>query len=122
MSDINQQEAESILSYLISIEFENCVALSKEFRELPMAAGIYAVRHRSLGILYIGKTRLLRDRFRGGHKALLWAFIEGLQATDTRISFYALEFEQWITLSSALESLIIRSIDPPYNVRIPARD
>ena len=122
MSDINQQEAESILSYLISIEFENCVALSKEFRELPMAAGIYAVRHRSLGILYIGKTRLLRDRFRGGHKALLWAFIEGLQATDTRIAFYALEFEQWITLSSALESLIIRSIDPPYNVRIPARD
>ena len=122
MSDANQQEAEAILSYLVSIAFEDCVALSKEFRELPMSAGIYAVRHRSLGVLYIGKTRLLRDRFRGGHKALLWAFIEELQAVDTRITFYALEFEQWIALSSALESLIIQAIDPPYNVRIPARD
>jgi excinuclease UvrABC nuclease subunit len=106
----------------VSIAFEDCVALSKEFRELLMSAGIYAVRHRSLGVLYIGKTRLLRDRFRGGHKALLWAFIEELQAVDTRITFYALEFDQWIALSSALESLIIQSIDPPYNVRIPARD
>jgi excinuclease UvrABC nuclease subunit len=122
MSDANQQEAEAILSYLVSIAFEDCVVLSKEFRELPMSAGIYAVRHRSLGVLYIGKTRLLRDRFRGGHKALLWAFIEELQAVDTRITFYALEFEQWIALSSALESLIIQAIDPPYNVRIPARD
>jgi len=124
MSDANQQEAEAILSYLVSIAFEDCVALSKEFRELPMSAGIYAVRHRSLGVLYIGKTRLLRDRFRGGHKALLWAFIEELQAVDTRITFYTLEFEQWIALSSALESLIIQAIDPPYpyNVRIPARD
>jgi excinuclease UvrABC nuclease subunit len=122
MSDENKQEAEAILSYLMSIAFEDCVALSKEFRELPMSAGIYAVKHRSLGVLYIGKTRLLRDRFRGGHKALLWAFIEELQAVDTRITFYALEFEQWIALSSALESLIIQAIDPPYNVRIPARD
>jgi len=122
MSDSNQQEAEAILSYLVSIAFEDCVPLSKEFRELPMSAGIYAVRHRSLRVLYIGKTRLLRDRFRGGHKALLWAFIEELQAVDTRITFYALEFEQWIALSSALESLIIQAIDPPYNVRIPARD
>ena len=122
MSDVNQREAEAILSYLMSIAFDDCVALSKEFRELPMAAGIYAVRHRSMGVLYVGKTRLLRDRFRGGHKALLWAFIEGLQAVDTRITFYTLEFEQWIELSSALESLIIQAIDPPYNVRIPARD
>ncbi|TAD98249.1 MAG: hypothetical protein EAZ96_24535 [Oscillatoriales cyanobacterium] len=25
----------------------------------------------------------MRDRFRGGHKALLWAFIEGLKANKT---------------------------------------
>jgi hypothetical protein len=36
--------------------FEDCVALSKEFRELLMSAEIYAVRHRSHGVLYIGKT------------------------------------------------------------------
>jgi len=102
MPNSNQQEAETILSHLASIPFEDCIVLSKEFRDLPMNAGIYAVRHRTQGILYIGKTRTLRDRFRSGHKALLWAFIEALQAT--------------------LESLIIQAVDPPYNVRIPARD
>ena len=87
-----------------------------------MSAGIYAVKHRTFGILYIGKTRTLRDRFRGCHKALLWAFIEGLKATDIRIAFYQLDFTQWIQLSSELESLIIQAVNPPYNVKIPARD
>jgi len=122
MSDASQTEARAILNHLASTTFRDCIPLSKEFRELPMNAGIYAVRHRTMGILYIGKTRLLRDRFRGGHKALLWAFIENLNARDTRITFYELEFEQWIRLSSELESLIIQAVNPPYNVRIPARE
>jgi excinuclease UvrABC nuclease subunit len=122
MPDVSQPEALAILNYLVSIAFEDCIALSKEFRELPMSAGIYAVRHRAMGTLYIGKTRILRDRFRGGHKALLWAFIEELQATDTRITFYELGFEEWMRLSAELESLIIQAVNPPYNVRIPARE
>ena len=122
MSDPIVQESQAILATLALTEFNNCIPLSKEFRQLPMTAGIYAVKHRTLGILYIGKARTLRDRFRGGHKALLWAFIEELQPKDVRITFYALEFEQWTRLSSQLESLIIQAIDPPYNVRIPARD
>ncbi len=122
MSESIQQEAEAIINTLASIPFQNCIALSKEFRELPMRAGIYAVKHRTLSTLYIGKTRSLRDRFRGGHKALLWAFIEELKATDIRIAFYQLDFPQWIQLSSELESLIIQAVNPPYNVKIPARD
>ena len=117
-----KREAEAILHTLDSIPFQDCIALSKEFRELPMTAGIYAVKHRIMGILYIGKTRTLRDRFRGGHKALLWAFIEELKATDIRIAFYPLDFIQWRQLSLELESLIIQAINPPYNVKIPARD
>jgi excinuclease UvrABC nuclease subunit len=122
MPDANQHEAQIILNYLVSIGFEDCIELSKEFRELPMNAGIYAVKHRTMGILYIGKTRTLRDRFRGGHKALLWAFIKSLEARDTRIIFYELGFEQWISLSAELERLIIQAVNPPYNVRIPARE
>jgi excinuclease UvrABC nuclease subunit len=122
MSEVVRQEAMRVVNYLVSVPFESCIPLSKEFRELPMSTGIYAVRHRSLGILYIGKTRVLRDRFRGGHKALLWAFIESLQAIDTRIIFYELGFEEWMGLSAELESLIIQAVDPPYNVRIPARE
>lgn len=122
MPDASQHGAITILNYLVSISFEDCSALSKEFRELPMSAGIYAVKHRTMGILYIGKTSLLRDRFRGGHKALLWAFVEQLKATDTRITFYELGFEEWMSLSSELESLIIQAVNPPYSVRIPARE
>jgi hypothetical protein len=122
MSDTKWQEAEGILNYLALLPFEDCIVLSKEFLELPMSAGIYAVKHHTMGILSIGKTRILRDRFRGGHKALLWAFLEGLNAVDIRIAFYSLDFDQWMRLSSDLESLIIEAVNPPYNVRIPARD
>jgi excinuclease UvrABC nuclease subunit len=122
MSEGSRQDAIRIVNYLAAVPFEDCIPLSKEFRELPMSTGIYAVRHRSFGILYIGKTRVLRDRFRGGHKALLWAFIESLQAIDTRIIFYELGFEEWMGLSAELESLIIQAVNPPYNVRIPARE
>ncbi|MEZ2227592.1 MAG: hypothetical protein ACBR12_27150 [Microcoleus sp.] len=51
------------------------------------------------------------DRFRGGHKALLWAFIEGLKATDIRIAFYQLDFTQsvrspfWNKSKSAIASI-----------------
>ena len=122
MKSFAQRSAQAILDYLVSVPFEDCIPVSKEFRELPMSAGIYAVRHRSLGILYTGKTRLLRDRFRGGHKALLWAFIEELRVGDIRIVFRSLNFDEWVELSSELESLIIQSVNPPYNVRIPARE
>ena len=122
MKSFAQRSAQAILNYLVSVPFEDCIPVSKEFRELPMSAGIYAVRHRSLGILYIGKTRLLRDRFRGGHKAMLWAFIEEMRVGDIRIVFRSLNFDEWIELSSELESLIIQAVNPPYNVRIPARE
>ena len=122
MTESIELEAKVILHTLASTPFLDCVPLSKEFRALPMTAAIYAVKHRALGILYIGKTRTLRDRFRGGHKALLWAFIEELKATDIRIAFYQLDFLEWRQLSLELEGLIIQAVNPPYNVKIPARD
>jgi hypothetical protein len=33
-----------------------------------------------------------------------------------------LGFEEWMGLSAELESLIIQAVNPPYNVRIPARE
>ncbi len=122
MPESIEREVEAILHTLASTPFQDCIALSKEFRELPMTAGIYPVKHRTLGIIYIGKTRTLRDRFRGGHKALLWAFIEELKAIGIRIAFYPLDFVQWRQLSLELECLIIQAVNPPYDVKIPARD
>jgi hypothetical protein len=51
MPESIQQEAQAILNILASTPFQDCIALSKEFRELPMRAGIYAVKHRTIGIL-----------------------------------------------------------------------
>jgi excinuclease UvrABC nuclease subunit len=122
MSDELKAEARRILDHLAFIPFEDCIPLTKEFQAIPMVSGLYAVRHRQLGILYIGKARTLRNRFRGGHKALLWAFVEEMRVGDVRITFYPLDFMQWIQLSSELEALLIQASEPPYNVRIPLRD
>jgi hypothetical protein len=51
MSEI---EARKILETLSSMPFENCYRLSREFIEMTTVAGLYAIRHRIDGILYIG--------------------------------------------------------------------
>jgi excinuclease UvrABC nuclease subunit len=122
MSNELRAEAQKILDYLAFSPFESCIPITKEFNNIPMSSGLYAVRHRELGILYIGKARTLRDRFRGGHKALLWAFVEEMRVGDVRITFHSLDFVQWIQLSSDLEALLLQASEPPYNVRIPTRD
>jgi excinuclease UvrABC nuclease subunit len=122
MSDELKAEAQRILDHLAFMPFEDCIPLTKEFQAIPPISGLYAVRHQELGILYIGKARTLRDRFRGGHKALLWAFIEEMRVGDVRITFYPLDFIRWIQLSSELEALLLQASEPPYNVRIPLRD
>jgi hypothetical protein len=81
-----------------------------------------AVRHRSLGLLYVGKTRYTRERFRGGHKAFLWSWLDYYQPDEVRILIYPLNFIQLQTLSSDLEAIVIAAAKPPYNVRYPARD
>ncbi|WP_236849435.1 GIY-YIG nuclease family protein, partial [Chlorogloeopsis fritschii] len=45
--------------------------INREFTSIPPRPGIYAIRHKTDGLLYIGKTKSLRSRFSGGHKAFL---------------------------------------------------
>ncbi len=71
MPDPIQQEARQILDALAFTPFEQCQPLSREFDTIPTRVGLYAFRHRSEGLLYIGKTKNLRDRLRNGHKAFL---------------------------------------------------
>jgi GIY-YIG catalytic domain len=67
----NQAQARITLDQIAFIPFEQCQPLSREFQSIPARPGIYAVRHRTDGLLYIGKTKSLRGRFSGGHKAFL---------------------------------------------------
>ncbi len=50
------EEAQRLLDVLSETSFSDCYPLSKKFNDLPPRPGIYAFKHRTLGILYIGKT------------------------------------------------------------------
>lgn len=115
------EEAARLLHILNTTQFQDCHPLSREFNSLPNRAGIYAIRHKTEGILYIGKSGNVKSRLRGGHKALGWAFIDRMNPDDVRIAVALLSF-RWARLSLQLEGIILRQIRPPYNDRIAQED
>jgi hypothetical protein len=119
MSDSIQQEARQILDTLAFTPFEQCHPLSREFANLPSRPGLYAIRHRTDGLLYIGKTKSLRGRFSGGHKAFLWAWLDTYNSEDVRIAIHSLSAWSNPRLLLELEAIILRATEPPYNVQIP---
>jgi hypothetical protein len=110
------EEALRLLNLLRNAPFEDGAPLSRQFKELPARPGIYAVKHRSLGILYIGRSTNIRARLRGGHKALGWAFIDRLDPDDVRVACTTLAF-QWNRVSYELEQIMIKRVQPPYSDR-----
>jgi excinuclease UvrABC nuclease subunit len=114
-----QNQAISILNTIAFTPFDQCQPLSRDFSDIPARPGIYAVRHRSRGLLYIGKTKSLRGRFKGGHKAFLWAWLEQYQSEDVRIAVQIIPYSKNPALLLELETIILRATEPPYNVQIP---
>ena len=119
MLDSTQQEARHILDTLAFTPFDQCHPLSHDFNSIPTRVGLYAFRHSSEGLLYIGKAKNLRDRLRGGHKAFLWGWLDRYNPDDVRIAFVTLNQWQRPGLSYELETLILQAANPPYNVKIP---
>lgn len=122
MTDSTESEALEILQALTSRPFEECIPIGREFTTLTTQHSIYAVRHRQEGLLYVGKTQNPRLRFAGGHKALVWCWLERYNPEDVRIAAYPLNYQQWTALSLSLERLIIQATKPPFNAKIPMRD
>lgn len=114
-----QQEARQILDALAFMPFEDCQPLSRAFENIPSRLGLYAFRHRTEGLLYIGEAKNLRDRLKGGHKAFLWGWLDYYDPNDVRIAFRVIQQWQRPGLSYELESLILQATNPPYNVMIP---
>lgn len=81
-----QAQARKILDAIAFTSFEQCQPLSREFANIPARPGIYAIRHKTEGLLYIGKTKSLRGRFSGGHKAFLWAWLDKYSDEDVWIA------------------------------------
>jgi hypothetical protein len=119
MTDNIKTEATAILDALAFGPFDDYQPLSREFDSIPARPGLYAVRHKDNGVLYIGKTKTLRGRFRGGHKAFLWAWLDQYNKEDVRIAMYPLPHWGNPALLSELETIMLRATEPPYNVKIP---
>lgn len=114
-----QAQARRIIDAIAFTAFEQCQPLSREFENIPARPGIYAIRHRTDGLLYIGKTKSLRGRFSGGHKAFLWAWLDKYSDEDIRISVQTISHWENPALLLELEAVILRATEPPYNVQIP---
>jgi excinuclease UvrABC nuclease subunit len=114
-----QQEARRLLDQLAFTPFEQCHPLSRDFDPIPTKLGLYAFRHRTAALLYIGKANNLRDRLRGGHKAFLWGWLDRYDPDDVRIAYVTINQWQRPGLSYELETLILQATHPPYNVKIP---
>jgi excinuclease UvrABC nuclease subunit len=115
-----QSQARAILDQIAFIPFEQCQPLTRAFQSIPARPGIYAVRHKTDGLLYIGKTKSLRGRFSGGHKAFLWAWLDKYCDEDVRIAVQFISHSENPALLLELEAIILRATEPPYNVQIPA--
>ena len=55
MIDIETQ-AQNVLDALLHMPFAICIPISRDFSGLTSKPGIYAVRHRQDGLLYVGKA------------------------------------------------------------------
>ncbi len=117
-SDLKNQ-AKVILDAIAFTPFEQCQPLNRKFDNIPARPGIYAIRHRTDGLLYIGKTKNLRSRFSGGHKAFLWAWLDKYSNEDVRIAVQPISYWENPGLLLELEAVILRATEPPYNVQIP---
>ncbi len=109
-----ETEAEEVLELLTSMPFEECYPLSRKFEEVPTNPGLYAVRHRVEGLLYLGKSINLKRRFCDGHKALSWAFVDRFDPDDVKIAVKWLP-PRTIGRATQIETLMIRMNQPRYN-------
>jgi len=114
-----QTQARKILDAIAFTPFEQCQPLNRQFDNIPVRPGIYAIRHRIDGLLYIGKTKSLRGRFSSGHKAFLWAWLDKYSDEDVRLVVQVISYWENPALLLELEAIILRATEPPYNVQIP---
>jgi excinuclease UvrABC nuclease subunit len=117
MNESLKADAQQVLNTLLSLPFEDCYPLSRDFEAVPSNPGLYAFRHREQGILYIGIGSNLRRRFRNGHKALSWAFVDRLNPDDVKIATVPMG-RRSLQQMEYVETLLIQTVRPQYNTRM----
>jgi excinuclease UvrABC nuclease subunit len=112
-----QAEVDRILP-ILQADFEDCYPLIKRFSNLPMDAGIYALRDQA-EILYIGKTSNIRTRFQAGHKCLSDSLIDERMARDLRIAAASVVPVELARELERIEGRLLLLVRPAYNVLYP---
>ena len=113
-----QAEAQRILDRFITVSFEQCHPISRNFETVPARTGIYSFLHRTQGILYIGKAANIQRRVRNGHKALAWAFIDRLNPDDVGVVTEVLRGSRSLLYLLDIEATMIQIARPSYNIVI----
>jgi len=90
--------------------------IERQLKELPAKPGVYLLRGRDDGVLYVGKAKSLRSRvrsyFRGGDAR------QGLDKLVARAERIEVIVTQTETEAFHLEQNLIRRHRPPFNVRL----
>jgi excinuclease UvrABC nuclease subunit len=111
--EIINAEVQRILA-ILQADFKDCCPLIKRFSNLPLDAGIYALRTRD-EILYIGKSSNIRTRFQAGHKCLSDALIDNRKAKDLRIAAASVIPPELLQELESIEVRLLLIVRPPYN-------
>lgn len=111
------EEALKVTRLLERISFADCLPITRKFTNISITAGIYAFKHRSGEILYVGKAASFRTRFKG-HQTLIALYVDQVPVTDVRIALAPLT-QQWIDSLEDIEKRVVFALQPRYNERIP---
>jgi hypothetical protein len=96
--------------------------ISRKFHRYHPKSGYYLSLAYAAVDLAIFVAQDIKERFRGGHKAITWAWLADYNHRDVAIAICEIDYRQWRTLSSDLEGIILVWSKPPFNIRIPTRD
>ena len=115
--DFIETEASKLVEIFTTTPVLECRPLTRDFQTVPARNGIYGLRYVDQELLYIDKAGDIRKRFRGGHKALAWAFIDRLDPDAVRIISVVLGFSAW-RQALEIEARMIQIVRPRYSSRI----
>jgi GIY-YIG catalytic domain len=114
-----EQEIAKIVRLFQKADFESGIPVAPTIAQLTQQTGVYAIKHRDLSVLYVGKANNFRTRFQSGHDALLKILLSGTNPVDIYIVLYPLR-GRWVEYILELEKLVIFSLTPSYNKRVPS--
>ncbi|MBO7762428.1 MAG: excinuclease ABC subunit C, partial [Clostridia bacterium] len=97
------------------MENERLATLRKKAAALPAEPGIYMMKDKEGRILYVGKSRKLRNRvgsyFVGTHNRKTERMVHAVQDFDTVLCSTEME-------ALTLENVLIKKHSPPYNIKL----